>query len=166
MRKAALLASEPSDAVRAYVRLVRAGERLHAEVSRDLARHGLSPSQFSALKALRLNGRLVQKDIAKKLLKTCGNITFLVDKLEAMGLVVREKDPSDRRVIFVRLTEQGEELFDSLYPEHAMRIEKVMSSLSEEQTTALLNLLEAVAPDRSSASLPACASGDLNPKGH
>lgn len=165
MKKAVALPSEPSDAVRAYVRLVRAGERLHAEVSRELALHGLSASQFSALKALRLSGRLVQKDIAKKLLKTCGNITFLVDKLEAMELVVRERDPSDRRVIFVKLTVKGEELFDTLYPGHAARIERVMSSLSDEQTNALLNLLETVLPDRSDTSLPVCASENLGSKG-
>lgn len=158
MNKGVTRPDEASDAIRAYVRLVRAGERLHAQVSRDLALHGLSPSQFSALKALRVTGRLVQKDIAKRLLKTCGNITFLVDKLEAMELVKREKDPSDRRVIFVSLTEKGENLFDRLYPDHAARIERVMSSLSPEQTSALLEMLEALAPDDSRSPHTACSS--------
>lgn len=133
---------EPS--VRAYVRLIRSAEALHADVSRGLAVDGLSASQFSAMKALRVHGRLAQREIARYILKSGGNITVLVDDLESEGYVVRERDTADRRVIYVSLTEQGEALFDGLYPGHLERIREAMAGLSEAECVQLNALLRKV----------------------
>ncbi|AIE84210.1 Transcriptional regulator, MarR family [Fimbriimonas ginsengisoli Gsoil 348] len=130
-----------SDPVAAYVRLVRTAEALHAEVSRGLADEGLTASQFSTLKVLRLNGPLAQKDIATYLLKTGGNVTLVVDNLEKAGLVGRERVQGDRRITMVRITPAGEELFDRVYPPHLQRIAVAMSGLGNEDLSSLLALL-------------------------
>jgi MarR family 2-MHQ and catechol resistance regulon transcriptional repressor len=131
-------------AIAAYVKLVRTAETLHGEVSRGLTPNGLTASQFSTLKVLKLRGAIPQKEIATYLLKTGGNVTVVVDNLERMGLVQRARDKADRRLVFVSLSASGEELFDNLYPAHRLRIEKAMNSLSTEefdQLTSLLNKL-------------------------
>lgn len=131
---------EPS--VSAYVRLIRTAEALHSSVSRGLALEGLTASQFSTLKVLRLQGALAQRDIAKYLLKTGGNVTVVVDNLEKQGLVVRIRDTEDRRIVFVKLTAEGEALFDRVYPGHLDRIKSAMSPLSEREYDQLVSLLE------------------------
>lgn len=136
---------EPS--VQAYVRLIRSAEALHAEVSRGLVVEGLTASQFSAMKVLRIHGKLAQRDIAKYILKSGGNITILVDNLEKDGLVYRERDTEDRRVIYVSLTEQGEKMFDDLYPPHLERIREAMGGLSEDEYRTLTNLLQRISPE-------------------
>jgi MarR family 2-MHQ and catechol resistance regulon transcriptional repressor len=128
--------------VRAYVRLIRTAEALHAEVSRGLTAEGLTASQFSTLKVLRLHGPLAQRDIAAHLLKSGGNITMVVDNLEREGLVVRVRDTEDRRIIFVTLTAKGEEFFDRVYPGHLERIRSVVGELSGAECDELLTLLE------------------------
>ncbi len=132
--------------VTTYVKLVRTAEALHSEVSRGLMVEGLTASQFSALKVLRLHGPLAQRDIANYLLKTGGNITVVVDNLEKQGLVTRIRDTEDRRFVFVRLTEAGEELFDRLYQPHLERIRETMEAVSEANLTVLLELLEQLHP--------------------
>jgi len=129
-------------AISAYVKLIRTGEALHAEVSRGLAIEGLTASQFSTIKVLRLRGPLAQRDIANYLLKTGGNVTVVVDNLEKQGLVVRIRDTDDRRFVFVRLTQAGEELFDRVYEPHLARIRSVMGSISDTEMRTLLELLE------------------------
>jgi MarR family 2-MHQ and catechol resistance regulon transcriptional repressor len=136
---------EPS--VQAYVRLVRSAEALHAEVSRGLAVDGLTASQFSAMKVLRIHGKLAQRDIAKYILKSGGNITVLVDNLEREGLVSRERDTTDRRVVYVSLTQAGEETFDRLYPGHLARIRESMSGLTDAECEQLTSLLQKVSPE-------------------
>ena len=136
---------EPS--VQAYVRLVRAAEALHGEVSRGLAIDGLSASQFSTMKVLRIHGKLAQRDIAKYILKSGGNITVIVDNLERGGLVQRDRDTADRRIIYVSLTPAGEAKFDELYPDHLSRIREVMASLTDAQCEQLTLLLQKVSPD-------------------
>jgi MarR family 2-MHQ and catechol resistance regulon transcriptional repressor len=133
--------------VQAYVRLVRSSEALHSEVSRGLAVDGLSASQFSAMKVLRIHGKLAQRDIAKYILKSGGNITALVDNLEGEGLVQRDRDTTDRRVIYVSLTPEGETLFDRLYPGHLDRIREAMSGLTSEECNQLNGLLQKVYPN-------------------
>ncbi|RYG20917.1 MarR family transcriptional regulator [bacterium] len=137
--------TEPS--VQAYVRLVRSSEGLHAQVSRGLAIEGISASQFSAMKVLRIHGKLAQRDIAKYILKSGGNITILVDNLETMGLVTRDRDTKDRRVVYVSLTEKGEALFDELYPGHLERIREAMGALTDEECHQLILLLQKVSPE-------------------
>jgi MarR family 2-MHQ and catechol resistance regulon transcriptional repressor len=93
-----------------------------------------------------MHGRLSQKSIGEHLLKSGGNITVLVDHLEREGLVERERCTEDRRVIYVSLTKQGEELFDNIYPEHLDRIREVMGSLDSQQCEDLIGLLNVVLP--------------------
>ena len=121
------------EAVSAYVKLIRTAEQLHAEVSRGLSAEGLTASQFSTLKVLRMKGPLPQKSIASYLLRTGGNITVVVDNLEREKLVVRERDTQDRRQVYVRLTEEGAALFDRLYPAHLERIRQAMQGIVAEE---------------------------------
>lgn len=137
--------TEPS--VQAYVRLVRSSESLHSQVSRGLAVEGLSASQFSAMKVLRIHGKLAQRDIAKYILKSGGNITVLVDNLENLGLVARDRDTVDRRIIYVSLTEKGQAMFDDLYPGHLERIRSAMAGLSESECEQLISLLKKVSDE-------------------
>lgn len=133
--------------VQAYVRLVRSAEALHADVSRGLAVDGLTASQFSAMKVLRIHGKLAQRDIAQYILKSGGNITVLVDNLEREGFVTRERDTTDRRVVYVSLTSEGEAMFDRLYPGHIERICEAMSGLTDAESSQLTMLLQKVSPE-------------------
>src|SRR5688500_6455942 len=124
--------------VDAYVRLVRTADKVFADVSRGLAEHNLTASQFSTLKALRLKGPLQQKDVASSILKSTGNVTLVIDNLERRGLVARTRGVSDRRVFDVALTDRGQELFDSIYEAHLGRIREAMGSLDNEACEALI----------------------------
>ena len=146
--------------VQAYVRLVRSSEILHGDVSRGLAVEGLSASQFSTMKVLRIHGALAQRDIAKFILKSGGNITVLVDNLEREGLVVRDRDTKDRRIVYVRLTSEGDELFDRIYPEHLDRIREAMGGLTDEECKTLSSLLLKVRPDQAPLACPPLPDSD------
>lgn len=139
-------------AVQAYVQLVKAAEAVFTSVSRGLAEHGLTASQFSAMKVLRTHGALPQRDIAKSLLQTGGNITLVVDNLERDRLVTRKRDKIDRRIVLVELTQTGAELFDRIYPNHLERIQHAMSVLTPIECSQLLELAQTLNP----GSTPVC----------
>lgn len=142
-----MLPTQPAQnelAVSTYVCLVRTAEALHTRVSQGLIVEGLTPSQFSTMKVLRLKGPQAQKDIANHLLKTGGNITLVVDNLVRRSLVRRGNDPNDRRIALVELTPLGEATFDRIYPPHLDRIHRAMASLSDAQLDLLSDLLHAL----------------------
>ncbi len=141
--------------VTAYVNLIRTAEALHANVSRGLAREGLTASQFSTIKVLTLRGPLAQRDIAKHLLKTGGNVTVVVDNLERQGLVSRIRDTEDRRIVFVKLTDAGRAIFDRVYAPHLDRIRESMGEITERECHELCALLEKL---RTGEASPVCSA--------
>lgn len=75
-----------------------------------LGKVGLSMAKHSALSRLAESGEpLTLSELAEKLSCVRSNITQLVDRLEADGLVRRVNDPSDRRSVRAQLTELGSE---------------------------------------------------------
>ena len=76
-------------------------------------------------------------EVQRKILVSSGGITYLVDRLEARGLVERLPNAEDRRARWVSLTREGQALIARIFPEHARVIERALSGLdAEEQETA------------------------------
>ena len=105
-------------ALNAFINFMRAADSVGSRLSRLLAKHGLTTSQFGALEALYHLGPLSQNDLGSKLLKTSGNITMVVDNLEKRALVKRVRSPEDRRSVSVTLTKDGGSLIESIFPQH------------------------------------------------
>ena len=118
--------------------------RCHDSVLARLAAHNtlgdLTFSQFAVLEALYHLGSLAQGEISAKILKSTSNITTVIDNLERNGLVRRERDRNDRRVIHVHLTEAGTRKLESVFPDHVAALVEIFSilSASEQQTLGLL----------------------------
>jgi len=124
-------------ALDSYIKLMRAAETVTSRLNRNLASADLTVSQFGVLEALYHKGPLCQRDIAKKILKSTGNITMVIDNLERRGLVRRERAAEDRRYITINLTEKGTWLIADLFPRHAASITDEMDVLTEEEQSEL-----------------------------
>jgi MarR family 2-MHQ and catechol resistance regulon transcriptional repressor len=129
------------EALRAYVKLLRAGKAVLARVEPRLAAAGLTPTQLGVLEAILHKGPLTQRELGRKVLTSAGNMTDVVDKLEARGLVCRTRSPRDRRIVSVTLTPTGRALIEALFPRHARDIAAAMGGLSHEEQRVLGALL-------------------------
>lgn len=129
-------------ALKTYIKLMRATNSVTAVMHKHLTESKLTVSQFGVLEALLHLGPLSQREIGKKLLKTGGNITLVVDNLEKQGLVIREADPNDRRVSRIRLTAKGKRLIKRIFPRHAQIAQQVFSVLSKDEIKQLGGLLK------------------------
>jgi DNA-binding MarR family transcriptional regulator len=119
--------------------------RYHEEYEEAAAHHSLTGAQARLLGLLSLEPMPMRK-IAQKLKCEPSNVTGIVDRLEARGLVERRPDPSDRRVKLAAPTEEGRtiaaRLRDSL---HFAR--EPLAGLSTEERTALRDLLRRMLGD-------------------
>ena len=121
------------DTARTYIKLVRAAEAVSARVHEHLAESGLTFSQFAVLEALFSLGSMCQRDLGRKILKSSGNMTMVIDNLEKKAFVYRERSTSDRRFMKVHLTESGRAFIESRYPGHLARIVREMEVLTQER---------------------------------
>lgn len=103
---------------------------------------GFNPTAFAVLEVLYYKGSQPIQQIGAKLLLQSGNVTYVIDKLEAAGLLHRTPCPRDRRVIYANLTPKGKELMDRLYPEYAERIDHALSGLTDEEKKVMIELLK------------------------
>ncbi len=95
------------DAFRLWFRLLRLETRIRAAMAERLREVGLSVPQCDVLTTLTEEEGVSQQDLAERLYVTKGNISGLIDRLVAAGLVERRTLPNDRRSHAIHLTEQG-----------------------------------------------------------
>ncbi|BCR05849.1 MarR family transcriptional regulator [Desulfuromonas versatilis] len=127
-------------AMDAYVKLMRAAETVSSSTHRHLAEVDLTPSQFGVLEALYHLGSMCQRDLGRKILKSSGNITTVIDNLEKRGLVQRRREQSDRRFISIHLLPGGKELIQTIFPRHMAGIADKLSVLPKEEQVELARI--------------------------
>jgi len=113
------------------------------------ARHDLTRMQAFVLANL-LSGPKPMRFLAEHLKCEPSNITGLVDRMEARGLVTREPDPEDRRVKRITATELGRESFDAVWAGLSFAAEP-LSALSVQERETLRDLLRRVVPAKKAA---------------
>ena len=141
-------------ALKLFVVLARAAAAVGRHSDAHIASRDLTSAEFAILEVLYHRGPLLLGDVQRRILVSSGGITFLVDKLEARGLVRRVPCATDRRARYADLTENGRELIARIFPAHAEAIRRAMSGLGladQRRVTTLLRLLgtEAAALERS-----------------
>jgi MarR family 2-MHQ and catechol resistance regulon transcriptional repressor len=127
-------------ALDAYIKLQRAADTALARTTRHLARYNLTVSQFGVLEALHHLGTLHQRDLARKLLRSAGNMSIVLRNLEARGLISRRRDPDDARYVRVGITETGRRLLLSFFPRHVQGIVEEMGALTAGEQAELARL--------------------------
>lgn len=129
-----------TDAMNAFVKLIRAAEVVTSATHRHLIEENLTISQFGVLEALYHLGPLCQRDVAKKILKSTANITTIVDNLESRGLVERIRSSEDRRFVALHLTEEGTLLIEKIFPIHVQGVVQSLRALTSEEQEELARL--------------------------
>lgn len=121
------------DALKTYIKMMRAAETVTAITHRHLEKEKLTITQFGVLEILYHLGPMCQRDVAKKNLKSTANITTVADNLEKRGLVQRRRSNEDRRYIDLHLTQSGKDLIERIFPGHRQGVIQSFSVLTEEE---------------------------------
>ena len=108
----------------------------------------LTWSQFAVLEALYHLGPMTQGEVSAKVLKSGSNITTVIDNLERDGLVRRERDATDRRVIHVHLTDKGSQKIEAVLPGHVAALVEEFSVLSPKEQETLGELCKKLGKGR------------------
>jgi MarR family 2-MHQ and catechol resistance regulon transcriptional repressor len=128
--------------LRLWISLARSYSTFARAVACKVTEYDLTVPQFGVMEALHHLGPLTLGELADKLLVTGGNITYVMDRLEEQGLVVRRRMGNDRRVVRAHLTEEGKRRIESVFPEHRRFVCDLASQLDPEEQNQLRALLK------------------------
>lgn len=128
--------------LRLWITLARCYQTFARESAHHLAKHGLTTAQFGVMEALYHLGPTKLGDLADKLLVSGGNVTYVMDRLAALGYVTRDRCSEDRRVFWASLTEQGREFIAEVFPDHAAHLSAATDHLTGPEKESLRALLK------------------------
>jgi MarR family transcriptional regulator, 2-MHQ and catechol-resistance regulon repressor len=148
-----------AQALKLWVVLSRAREAIVQHLQEDVARHDLTLMEFGILEVLLHKGPMLLGEVQRRILVSSGGVTYLVDRLERKGLVERRACSEDRRARYAALTKQGEALISSIFPEHAARVEELLSALTLEEQQTAHHLLRKLGHAAAEGSLPEGGNG-------
>jgi DNA-binding MarR family transcriptional regulator len=128
----------------AFVALLRAADVLQWRAEEMFKEHGLSATQYNALRILRGAGPegLTCSEIGERMINRDPDITRLLDRLERRSLVRRKREPQDRRVIRCGITNAGLALLKSLDRPVLTLNRRLLGHLGEGRLQSLISLLE------------------------
>lgn len=127
-------------ALNAFIALSRAAGSVETRTQSVIAGAGLTEGQFGILEALYHLGPLCAAELARKVLRSRGNLTLVIANLERDGLAARTTRAEDRRYRTVALTAKGRALVRKMFPKHVGLLVRTMGALEPAEQEELRRL--------------------------
>jgi DNA-binding MarR family transcriptional regulator len=124
--------------------------------SERLLRLGVSMAQLHIMFTLQRSGEMTMSHLAEVLNVSLSNATGLIDRLEERGYIARERVPTDRRVVLVRVTPDGAQMLDEVDALSDALLRSVLGLLPASQLKAVAHAIAALreAVDSTVQSIP------------
>jgi DNA-binding MarR family transcriptional regulator len=136
--------------VRVFVALLRTADSLGQDAEQLVKSAGLTGAQYNVLRILRGSAPcgLPCSGIGDRMISHDSDITRLLDRMEKRGLISRERQTDDRRVIKTRVTSQGLDLLKTLDQPIRELHKRQFRHMSIARLKMLAGLLEELRPEK------------------
>ncbi len=135
-----------NDYHKGLINLIYTVKQLSYEFERSLKKHGVTEQQYNILRILRplsKNGAVSIGYIKERMLEKHSDVSRIVDKLWAKGLLERSENPHDRRQKAVSINEKGIELLDQMYT-CEIKGDQLLNALTGEEVSELNRILDKI----------------------
>ena len=109
-------------------------------------RYNCTKNQAKAIIVIGKANKITPTILGKCMDMEKGSITTLIDSMENMNLVYRVDDPTDKRKVWIKLTEEGKQHYLKQEERFIKKIEEIFENLSKEEmsefSTSLKNIVE------------------------
>ena len=128
----------------AFLNLLRTADHLQRKLRLTLKPHGITDTQYNVLRILRGAGShpLPCSEIGERLISQVPDITRLLDRMERNGLIRRDRDLKDRRIVLSRITPAGLAKLKELTGILDRCVETMLEHLSRKELFQMISLLE------------------------
>ncbi|GAB6278377.1 MAG: regulatory protein MarR [Bacteroidetes bacterium 38_7] len=131
---------------RGLINLIYTANYVSYEFLRTLRHYNLTEQQYNVLRVLRgfrHQAPLTIGFLKERMLDRDSNISRIVERLYAKGLVSRTENPKDRREKSIQITDNGLKLLDAMF-ECEKNVDQLLKNLSLEEVNELNRLLDKI----------------------
>jgi DNA-binding MarR family transcriptional regulator len=126
--------------------VIRCADVLKSDMDAVLKPYDLSQSQFNILRICKGadgEGRTCS-EISERLVSKVPDVTRLIDRMEKKGLVYRDRCTTDRRVVWIHISEKGAELIQQATEIINKNIDAITQHIGVDSSTETINVLESL----------------------
>lgn len=127
-----------------FLRVIRLHRKVQHGVRKHLSELGFAWNQYSVMKNINPGEALTLSEISARALKVNSNVTSLVDFLEQKGIVMRINDPADRRVIRVKLTNEGTKIRTEVLKKHEEFVIEMFSKIGDNEKITFISAADKI----------------------
>ncbi len=112
-----------------------------------LSNRRITQTQFLVITAIHSRGRCSMRILAESIHVSMPTISGIVDRLVTSGSILREANPSDRRLVMVELSAKGKQLVEQFQKAAGTRWEEILKPLSQEELESLHRIFRRIAQE-------------------
>ena len=124
--------------------IMRASNLLVDDLKKTLKNYPINATEFSVMEFLYSKGEKSIQEIRDRILLASGSATYVVDNLEKKGYITRNVSQKDKRVTYIRLTEEGMKLMDEIFPIHKKNTKRVFEKINDKELVILKEILKKI----------------------
>ena len=128
----------------AVIGILRASNLLVDYLKKTLKNYPINTTEFSVMEFLYSKGEKSIQEIRDRILLASGSATYVVDNLEKKGYVNRIVNETDKRVTYIKLTREGKDLINNIFPMHKKNTKKIFNDLTNEELITLKEILKKI----------------------
>jgi DNA-binding MarR family transcriptional regulator len=117
--------------------------RVHEKMEILMAQ-GITGSQFFVMKKISERGKMTVSEVANEMNVSLSAITAMTDRLYKMGLIKRDRDEKDRRLVWLTITPQGGKTLQNCGMNRQEVFRKYLGGLSQEDLNSLINICDKI----------------------
>jgi transcriptional regulator, MarR family len=129
---------------KAVIGIMRASNLLVDDLKKTLKNYPINATEFSVMEFLYSKGEKSIQEIRDRILLASGSATYVVDSLEKKGYITRNVSQKDKRVTYIRLTEEGMKLIDDIFPIHKKNTKRNFEKINDKELVILKEILKKI----------------------
>ena len=126
------------------IEILRASNLLVDDLKKTLKNYPINTTEFSVMEFLYSKGEKSIQEIRDRVLLASGSATYVVDNLEKKGYVNRIVNETDKRVTYIKLTREGKDLINNIFPIHKKNTKKIFNDLTNGELITLKEILKKI----------------------
>ena len=129
---------------KAVIGIMRASNLLVDDLKKTLKNYPINATEFSVMEFLYSKGEKSIQEIRDRILLASGSATYVVDNLEKKGYITKNVSQKDKRVTYIRLTEEGMKLIDDIFPIHKKNTKRIFEKINDKELVILKEILKKI----------------------
>jgi MarR family 2-MHQ and catechol resistance regulon transcriptional repressor len=130
--------------IKAFTVFIKSSQSVQKLIKQDFLKKDINLNEYAIMELLYHRGDQPIQSIGKRILMGGGSITYVIDKLEKKGFLIRKPSTEDRRKIYACITEKGKHYMDQRVVEHEALIHTIFEEWDDDEVEEAIDLLKRI----------------------